>query len=173
MDEVPNIYMDHFSLEFAGHRAEPVARNAGARELGATLYELGPGSDDVPLHIHHSLEELLVVISGTPTLRTLEGERELRAGDIVSFRTGRRGAHALVNRSSEPVRYLMVSTKALPEVVEYPEQGTVRVLTRAPFDPPKADEDPEDRLMLLFDRSAAKEDRRLWQARDQPGEERP
>jgi hypothetical protein len=53
----------------------------------------------------------------------------------------------------------MLSTKVTPEIVEYPEQGTVRVLTRAPFSPPDPDEDPADRLMLLFDRSAAKQDR--------------
>jgi hypothetical protein len=52
----------------------------------------------------------------------------------------------------------MISTKAMPEVVEYPEQGTLRVLTRAPFDPPDPDEDPADALRLLFDRSAAKEE---------------
>jgi uncharacterized cupin superfamily protein len=61
-----------------------------------------------------------------------------------------------VNRSSEPARYLMVSTRVAPEVVEYPELGTVRVLTRPPFEPPAPDEDPADRLMLVFDRSAAK-----------------
>lgn len=33
--------------------------------------------------------------------------------------------------------------------------GTVRVLTRSPFDPPGPNEDPADRLRLLFDRSAA------------------
>ena len=40
----------------------------------------------------------------------------------------------------------------------YPEQGTVRVLTRPPLAPPDPNEDPEDRLVALFDRSDAKED---------------
>jgi uncharacterized cupin superfamily protein len=158
MEATPNVFGDQFSYERGSLRGEPVARKAGARELGATLYELAPGSEDIPLHIHHALEELLVVISGTPTLRTLEGERELRPGDVVSFPRGRRGAHAVVNRSQEPLRYLMLSTKTMPEVVEYPEQGTVRVLTRAPLDPPGPDEDPADRLVLVFDRAAAKEE---------------
>jgi hypothetical protein len=51
----------------------------------------------------------------------------------------------------------MLSTRVVPEVVEYPELGTVRVLTRPPFDPPDPDEDPADRLMLLFDRAADKQ----------------
>jgi hypothetical protein len=49
--------------------------------------------------------------------------------------------------------------KVMPEIVEYPELGTVRVLTRPPFAAPEPGEDPADRLMLLFDRSDAKQDR--------------
>ena len=51
----------------------------------------------------------------------------------------------------------MVSNKVMPELVEYPEDGTIRALTRGRFDPPKADEDPADRLNLLFKRSDAEE----------------
>jgi uncharacterized cupin superfamily protein len=110
----------------------------------------------MPLHIHHAMEELVIVIAGTPTLRTLDGEHELAPGDVVAFPRGRRGAHTLENRSDAPARYVMLSTRGVPEIVEYPELGTVRVLTRQPFEPPDADEDSADRLMLLFDRSADK-----------------
>lgn len=153
----PNVFAETFSRKRGDLRVEPVAGKAGAEELGGTLYELPPGSDGAPMHLHHGMEELVVVIAGTPTLRTLEGEVELAAGDVVAFPRGRRGAHTLANRSGAPVRYLMLSTKVMPEIVEYPEQGTVRVLTRSPFAPPDPNEDPADRPVLLFDRSDAKE----------------
>jgi uncharacterized cupin superfamily protein len=153
----PNIFADTFTVERGGLRGEPVARKAGAELLGGTLYE--PGADVIPLHVHHAMEELAIVISGTPTLRTLDGEHELAPGDVVAFPRGQRGAHALQNRSDSPVRYVMVSNKVVPEVVEYPELGTVRVMTRPPFEPPDPDEDPADRLTLLFDRSADKQQR--------------
>lgn len=153
----PNVFADTFSMERGNVRIERVAGNAGAEQLGGTLYELPPGSDGVPLHLHHGMEELAVVIAGTPTLRTLEGEVELAPGDVVAFPRGRRGAHTLANRSSAPARYLMVSTKVTPEIVEYPEEGTVRVLARSPFAPLDPGEDPADRPVLLFDRSDAKE----------------
>lgn len=156
MDERPNVFADRFTMERGGMRAEQVLAKAGAAELGGTVYELAPGVDPMPLHIHHGMEEVVVVLSGTPTLRTLDGDRELAAGEVVAFPRGRAGAHALCNRSDEPARYLMLSTKVMPEVVEYPENGTVRVLTRPPFAPPEPGEDPADRLMLLFDRSDAK-----------------
>ena len=156
MNPQPNVFTDTFTVQRDGLRGEPVARKAGAELLGATVYELAPGAEVIPLHIHHAMEELLVVLSGTPTLRTLEGDRELVQGEVIAFPRGRRGAHTVVNRSEAPTRHVMVSTKVTPEVVEYPEQGTVRVLTRSVFDPPDPDEDPADRLMLVFDRSAAK-----------------
>ena len=154
-DERPNVFADRFSIERGRMRAETVVRNAGGDQLGGTLYELAPGADEMPLHVHHGMEELAIVLSGTPTLRTLDGEFELEPGDVVAFPRGRRGAHTLVNRSSEPTRYLMMSTKVMPEVVEYPEQGTVGVMTRAPFAPPEPGEDPADRLRLRFKRDDA------------------
>lgn len=155
----PNVFSDSFSFERGELRAEPVAAKAGAEQLGGTLYELAPGSDGLPLHVHHGMEELAVVLAGTPTLRTHEGQFDLAPGDVVAFPRGRRGTHTFLNRSQEPVRYLMLSTKVMPELVEYPEQGTVRVLTRAPFTPPNPDEDPADRINLTFDRSSAKDAR--------------
>jgi uncharacterized cupin superfamily protein len=149
------VFADSFSIERYGTRAEQVVQNAGGEQLGGTLYELGPGSEGVPLHIHHGMEELVVVISGRPTLRTLDGDSPLEPGDVVAFPRGRRGAHTLANRTGEPVRYLMISTKVMPEVVEYPEQGTIGVMTKPPFAPPAPGEDPADRLRLRFNRSDA------------------
>lgn len=51
----------------------------------------------------------------------------------------------------------MVSNKVMPELVEYPEDGTIRAMTRGRFDPPKADEDLADHLNLQFKRSDAEE----------------
>ncbi len=152
-DPRPNVFADRFSVERGRLRGEPVARQAGAEELGGTLYELAPGSDEMPLHIHHGMEELAIILSGTPTLRTLDGESELVPGDVIAFPRGRRGGHTLVNRTDEPARYLMLSTKVMPEVVEYPEQGTVGVMTRPPFTEPGPDDDPADWLRLRFNRS--------------------
>jgi uncharacterized cupin superfamily protein len=153
----PNVFAERFSRESSGLRAEPVVKAAGGELLGGTLYELAPRYEGVPLHIHHAMEELAIVISGRPTLRTLEGESELAPGDIVAFPRGRRGGHTLANRTDAPVRYLMVSNRVMPELVEYPEDGTIRALTRGRFDPPEADEDPADRLNLRFKRSDAEE----------------
>jgi len=59
----------------------------GAKELGASLHELLPGSTGFHLHAHYGMEELFFVLSGTPTLRTGDGEEELAPGDVVFYRT--------------------------------------------------------------------------------------
>ena len=101
---------------------------AGARELGASVYELDPGAVGSPLHVHHANEELLLVLAGTLSLRGPDGTQLLPAGAVVSFPRGQAGAHSLVNRSNAPVRYLVVSTSNRPDVVEYPDTGATLVV---------------------------------------------
>jgi uncharacterized cupin superfamily protein len=108
-------------------RRSRVGRQAGAERLGASLFELPPGCSTFPLHVHHANEEMLLVVAGTPTLRTLEGERELAPGELVAFPAGDRGGHRIDNRSDAPVRVLMVSTMNAPEVNTYPDSGKVWV----------------------------------------------
>lgn len=65
-----------------------IGEQAGSRALRATLYEVDPGGRVSPFHVHHANEELLVVLSGAPTLRTSDGERELADGEVVAFLPG-------------------------------------------------------------------------------------
>ena len=114
--------------KFPGRHVAPVGAQAGARELGASVYELEPGAVGSPLHVHHANEELLLVLAGTLSVRGLNGEQLLSAGAVVAFRRGQAGAHSLVNRSDAPVRYLVVSTTNHPDVVEYPDTGATLVV---------------------------------------------
>jgi len=86
------------------------SERTGDELIGASLYELGPGNQLWPYHFHVGNEEWIVVVSGTPTLRTPDGERELRAGDVVGFPQGEEGAHTFYNRSFAAARILFFST---------------------------------------------------------------
>ena len=133
----PNLYDGEFQRESPemGVRGRMLAREAGARELGASVYELAPGASGMNLHAHYGNEELFVVLSGAPTLRTHTGEEQLRAGDVVACPRGREGTHTIANRSQEPALVLAVSTANAPDVVIYPETETIGVATRHPFEP--------------------------------------
>lgn len=120
-------------------RRARVGRQAGSRELGASVFEVPPGASTFPLHAHHANEEILVVLAGRPTLRTLDSERELAEGAVVSFRVGREGAHRIDNRTDGPVRVLIVSTMVGPDVVEHIASQKVYARSYAPGADPPAD----------------------------------
>lgn len=132
----PNLFDPDFEAEsdregFAGRRAK-LGEQAGARRLGASLYELAPGSAAFPFHYHLGNEELLVVIAGRPVLRAADGERRLETGEVVAFPVGEEGAHQIVNRDPDPARILIVSEMNSPDVVIRPESGKLSAFGRAP-----------------------------------------
>ena len=83
-----------------------------------------------PYHFHHGGEELLIVLRGTPTLRSPEGERELREGEVVHFPRGPDGTHQVSNRSRDVVRYVIAASQVTPEIVEYPDSGKFAAMAR-------------------------------------------
>jgi uncharacterized cupin superfamily protein len=129
-----------------GARAKRLPRGD---ELGATVYELGPGNW-LPFHFHHGSEEYLVVLRGRPTLRTGDGSRELAEGDAVHFPRGPDGAHGLVNETDEPVRVLMASTLVSPEVAEYPDHKQITAQAHGLADRRSALADPRYRTARLL-----------------------
>lgn len=116
-----------------------VGRQAGCEQLGASLFEVPPGASTFPLHAHMANEELLVVLSGRPTLRTGDGERELAPGDVVAFPAGKGGAHTFSNATDEPVRALVVSTMRRPEINWFPDSDVLWGRSIAPGETPDAD----------------------------------
>jgi uncharacterized cupin superfamily protein len=151
----PNVFTDgdwDMEREPMGLRGRSVGQPAGTRELDATVYELEPGATGFHLHAHYGLEELFVVLEGTPTLRTHEGDHDLTQGDVVACPRGREGTHTFANRSGLPVRVLAISTRNFPDVVLYPELGKAFVMTRHPFeDLPK---DVDQGLVKVFELDA-------------------
>ncbi len=115
---------------FSCQRAR-IGRQAGSSKVGASLWELPAGEAAYPYHWHVAEEELLMVLDGTPSLRTPEGWREMEEGEVVSFPCGEEGAHQVVNRTERPVRFLAVSNQQ-PDIVVRPDSGTIGAFERRP-----------------------------------------
>ena len=98
--------------------------------LTASVFVVEPGEKHLPYHFHHGAEEVLLVLEGTPTLRTPEGERSLAPGDVAHFPPGPAGAHGMRNDADEPARFVMFGTRVSPEVVEYPDLRQVTAQSR-------------------------------------------
>jgi uncharacterized cupin superfamily protein len=154
--ESPNAFGD-LDREIRGvGMASVVGPQTGAELLGATVYELSPGSRWADLHLHYANEEVLIVLAGTPILHTRNGDRELAVGEVLTFPRGREGAHRLENASDKPTRVLLVSTMNMPDIVEYPDSGKVFVMSEPPYTTGVHDPEKHGRLLRVFDRSAGK-----------------
>ena len=100
--------------------------------LTASVYVIEPGEKHLPYHFHHGAEELLLVLEGTPTLRTPAGERELRPGDVAHFPRGADGAHQVRNDGETPARFVVAAASTTPEIVEYPDSGKIAAMAKTP-----------------------------------------
>jgi uncharacterized cupin superfamily protein len=112
------------------HRKTVIGERLGAALLGGSLYELPPGEKTWPYHYETGCEEWLIAVSGRPTLRGPDGERELTAGDVAVFAEGPAGAHQVINRSDELCRVLLLSSKSSLAIVHYPDSGKVGLWTQ-------------------------------------------
>jgi uncharacterized cupin superfamily protein len=128
----PDWDMERDEPPFRWRRAR-LGRQAGARELGASLFELPPGAATFPLHAHFANEEMVIVLAGRPTLTGAGGERRrLEPGEVVACPAGREGAHRIDNETDDAARVLIVSTMKAPEINEMLEDGTYWVRDYAP-----------------------------------------
>ena len=104
-------------------------KDVGAQRSGTTVYELPPGQAVCPYHYEYGEEEWLLVLEGTPTVRTPEGEQRLEPWDAVCFVRGPEGAHRVRNETDETVRVLMYSEVVHPTVTVYPDSDKVGIWT--------------------------------------------
>ena len=131
LSDTPNLFENDWDAtdDWSGGGAKSKRLVDRGPQLGATVYELGPGNS-VVYHFHHGSEELLFVLRGRPTLRGPEGERQLEEGEVVHFPVGPDGAHGLHNRTEELVRYVVAGIRVSPEVAEYPDLKKITAQAR-------------------------------------------
>ena len=100
----------------------------GAERTGMTVYEVAPGNATWPYHFELTDEEWMFVIDGEVVLRTPDGERTMRAGDLACFPIGAAGAHEVRNDSGAVARFALTSYALAPAGgAVYPNSGKVLV----------------------------------------------
>ena len=95
--------------------------------LNFDLRELKPGQFSAPFHFHHFAEELFMVVSGTMTLRTIEGTEEVIPGDLIFCEKGKPGAHQFYNHGDEPCVYVDIRSFIGFDICEYPDSEKILV----------------------------------------------
>lgn len=133
---MPNVFEPKFEEGerpegFRSRRAR-IGYELGTELIGASLWELPPGEAAYPYHFHYADEELVIVLSGRPTLRTPEGEQELEKGEALRFPLGEEGAHQILNHSEEVATFLAISSSGRPDVIVYPDSDKIGFGERRP-----------------------------------------
>ncbi|MEP7300836.1 MAG: cupin domain-containing protein [Caldimonas sp.] len=100
-----------------------LAAGTAAVGLGMAIDIVAPGMRSCPYHLHHAQEEAFVVLEGRGTLRVAGEMLELKTGDVAFLPPGPDYPHQIINSSDAPLKYLSISTRKFPEVVEYPDSG--------------------------------------------------
>ena len=104
-------------------------KKLGAAVTGMSIYEIPPGQAICPYHYEYAEEEWLIVLEGTPTLRTPDGSSELAPWDVCVFPVGPGGAHGVRNETSSVVRVMMFSEVKWPAATVYPDSDKIGVWT--------------------------------------------
>jgi len=102
-------------------------KRLGAAVTGMSIYELPPGQAICPYHYEYAEEEWLVVLEGTPTLRTPSGSSVLAPWDVCVFPTGPDGAHGVRNETDATARVMMFSEVKTPAATVYPDSDKIGV----------------------------------------------
>ena len=111
-------------------RRARLAREAGAKKLGVSLWEIPPGEAAYPYHWHVIDEEVVVVLDAGLSLRGPDDEwRPLPEGEVIAFPVGEAGGHQLWNRRDSKARFLSISSGPSEgeDIVIYPDSGKVGV----------------------------------------------
>lgn len=115
----------HKSYEFI--RRQFVQRGEANSTL-VGIYEIPPGKSSYPYHYHLKDEETFFILQGEGILRTPEGERPVRAGELLFFPAGSEGAHKLTNTSpSEKLVYIDFDVIHDLDAAIYPDSGKIGV----------------------------------------------
>lgn len=93
----------------------------GLAKIGVNLTTLPPGKESSMRHYHSHEDELIFVVEGEVVLRTDAGEQTLSSGMCAGFAAGSKDGHQLINRSSQPARYLEISNRDEEDTAEYPD----------------------------------------------------
>jgi len=120
-----DVPLDDFSGggDFALHigRVGPLL---GLTDLGCALQVVPPGKKAFPHHVHHCVDEMMVILEGAGEYRWGEDRMSVKAGDLVGAPKAVK-AHQLINTGTVDLKYLTFSNNPSADVCEYPDSGKV------------------------------------------------
>ncbi|HXE27495.1 MAG TPA: cupin domain-containing protein [Stellaceae bacterium] len=106
-------------------RLGAISTKIGAQKLGYNLTIVPPGKRAFPRHSHRVNEEMFFILEGEGELIVGAERHPVKRGDVIACPPGGpETAHQIRNTSaSAELKYLAISTRLSPEVVDYPDSN--------------------------------------------------
>lgn len=120
-----SIYPEPYASLMKGRSSLRLGEAGGLTQFGVNLVTLEPGALSSLRHWHLNEDEFVMVLDGTCTMVTDEGETEMAPGDCAAFPANTPNGHHFINRTGTPARFLVVGTKAAREVGTYSDVDMV------------------------------------------------
>ena len=105
-----------------------LSKATDSKHLVFDFRQLEPGKYSFPYHFHRNAEEIIFILSGSMTLRSKDGFREVKQGDLIFFEIGETGAHQFYNHTDADCSYFDLRTSVGIDVCEYPDSGKINIL---------------------------------------------
>ena len=125
IDHVP--WQTFFRGARYGMRYQHLSSFGGGSQISVSMEVLPPGRQANQAHYHLLEEEHVFILEGRLTLRLGSKSHEMRAGHYVCFPAGQKVAHALINHTAEPCRYLVLGNPHPHDVAVHTETGRISV----------------------------------------------
>ena len=108
---------------------KPVVAGDDVDTCSAVFVEVPVGKYAFGYHYHDQSEEIFYIVSGTGKLRYVYGEKPVKAGDMLCFPTGEKGAHVLSNTSeTEKLVFVDFDVKSSKtDIVTLPDIGKMMI----------------------------------------------
>ena len=119
--ELRQPYPAPYHNALAGRYRRALGDSLGLTQYGVNISKLEPGAVSSLRHWHTAEDEFILILEGTPTLVTDDGEQVLGPGTAAGFPAHTENGHRLENRSDDNVLYLEVGTRAVRDMVAYPD----------------------------------------------------
>ncbi|MDD3187090.1 MAG: cupin domain-containing protein [Bacilli bacterium] len=108
---------------------QEITKRSDFNQCHICIYEIEPLKSAYPYHYHMCNTEAFYIIEGEGKIITINGETNIKNGDIIVFPPGINGGHKIVNTSNANIlKYIDFDTTNSPDIIEYPNSNKIGVI---------------------------------------------
>jgi uncharacterized cupin superfamily protein len=120
INEIPHLELQSASEKFS--LSAVLTEHLGFKDVFVHHEIIPPGKRCSSPHCHKHQEEMLIVLSGNPTVHIGKESAELKPGDFVGFKPTTNEFHFVENTTGTEARVLMICSKILNDEILYEEK---------------------------------------------------